>query len=306
MMVTALSGRVAAVLMMLSASAPAPSVAPSAPGAADPNEILVVGSKATRHAVEAFVDDVTADADGQIAMFEQPICPAAFGLPPAYDRVIEQRIRENAARVGMETAAEPCDANVVVIVADSPAPLVAELQVKRPQMFVGLEFSQVQEVLKTKEPVRSWQAVEPRGVDGRPLQRIMFFNQGPIAGNGAWHNPWTLDSRIAAKIKPRLVSSFVVINADAVDGLTLTQIADYASMRSLARTRFTTALTHRTILQVIDGAERDRSIDQLTAWDLGYLRALYRTSNGVSAHAQQSDIAAVMKRELDGSDVVER
>ena len=268
---------------------------------AQPDTIVVTGSKSTRRAIENDVQNVTVDTDGQIAMFEQPICPASFGLPESYNRMIEQRLREDAARVGLRTAGERCDANVVVIVADSPGAFVAELQRKRPDMFVGLESSKVRDVMKTREPVRTWQAIEPRGADGRPLERLMFINGLP-AGPNAWFNPWTVASRLQANIRPRLVQSFVIIAADAVDGLTLTQIADYAAMRALARTRFAPALNRRSILGIIDSAEQDRTIAQLTTWDLAYLRALYRTSNGVSSHMQQVDITTVMDRELANSE----
>ena len=294
MAATVLSLAMSTVLLTMSASAVAPSSPPS-----EPNTIVITGTKPSRPAIHNFIDDLTVDTEGQIAMFEQPICPASFGLPEDYNRIVEQRLREDAARVGLRTAGERCDPNVIVIVADSPGPFVAELQRQRPPMFVGLEWNQVQDVLKSNEPVRTWQSIEPRGADGRPLERVMFTPAGPAAGNGVWFNPWTVGSRLQANIKPTLVSSFVVIGADAADGLTLTQIADYAAMRTLARTRVTPAPKRRSILGLIGGADRDRTVDQLTPWDLAYLRALYRTSNGVSAHMQQSDMASAMKRELD-------
>src|SRR5438105_6587086 len=77
--------------------------------AAQPDTIVVTGSKLTRRAIENDVRNVTVDTDGQIAMFEQPICPASFGLPEPYNRMIEQRLREDAAQVGLRGAGERCD-----------------------------------------------------------------------------------------------------------------------------------------------------------------------------------------------------
>src|SRR5437764_14088814 len=103
-------------LLTLSASALAPSGSPpSAPVVAEPNTILIIGTKPTRHAIHNFIDDLTVDTDGQMAMFEQPICPASFGLPQPYNRIVERRLREDAARVGLRTAGERCGANVIVI-----------------------------------------------------------------------------------------------------------------------------------------------------------------------------------------------
>jgi hypothetical protein len=305
MSTTAVSVPIAILLLLAAATAPAPPrVSPPAPTVSDPDTIVVTGSRLTRHGLETDVESVTVDTDGQIAMFEQPICPASFGLPDAYNRIVEQRLREDAARVGLRTAPERCDANVVVIVADAPGPFVAALHAKRPDMFAGLELNRIQDILKAKEPVRTWQAIEPRGEDGRPLERLMFINGMP-AGPNAWLNSGTLGSRLVAKIKPRLVSSFVVIDANALDGLTLTQIADYAAMRTLARTRFSPTLDRRSILGILQGAGQDRTVYQLTQWDLGYLRALYRTGNGVSTRVQQTDMTSLMKREFERAGAAE-
>jgi hypothetical protein len=259
--------------------------------------------KPTRDAIEEFVGRVTVDTEGQIATFQQPICPAAFGLPAAYNGVLEQRLRDDAAEIGLRTADQPCDANVVLIVSDDPSSLISTLERIRPQMFAGLEEAQIHDIVKGNQVVRTWQAIEPRGTDGRPLQRVMFLQWDasppmPIGGQGAWLNPWAANSRIEQSVRRDLVSSFVVIQADAVDGLTLTQIADYAAMRALARTRFSDDLKGRSVLAVVDGPDEDRAIAHLTSWDIAYLRALYRTSNVVAAHQQQADIAATMQRQL--------
>jgi hypothetical protein len=157
--------------LFLSALAPA-QAAPASPPA--DQAIIVTGSRPTKRAVARYVDAITAETEGQVARFRDPICPASFGLPQAYSRVIEQRLRDDAVRVGVRVADESCDANIVLIVADDPVPLVRALERKRPQMFVGLRFDEVQDLLRVKEPVRTWQAVQPRGSDGRPLERVMF------------------------------------------------------------------------------------------------------------------------------------
>lgn len=285
--------------LFLSALAPVQSAPPSPP--AD-QTIIVTGTRPTQNALTDYVESITTDVNGQIATFREPICPAAFGLPHTYNRVIEQRIREDAARVGIRVAGNLCDANVVLIVADDPGPLVAALRRERPQMFIGLENWQVEDVLRTKDPVRTWQAVEPRGSDGRPLQRVMFFGIRPIAGQGAWINPAASNSRIEQNIRPDLVASFILMSADETDGLTLRQIADYAAMRTLAQTTAPVESSGRTILSLFNHRPERMAPDGLTPWDLAYLRSLYATDNRVPAHLQESAIADAMRRELNGSE----
>ncbi len=280
--------------LLLSAAALAQQSPPPSPDQA----IVVTGTRATRKAIARYVDSITSPVGDQIARFRDPICPASFGLPAPYNRVIEQRIREDAMNVGLRVAGEGCDANVVLIVADDPGPLVKALRRERPQMFNGLEFSQIEAVLRTSEPVRTWQAVEPRGSDGRPLQRIMFFGERPVGGNGAWVNPAASNSRIQQNSQADLVSSFVVIAAQAVDGLTLTQIADYAAMRALAKTRPPTGAAAPTILRLFGQNSGSIGPSELTSWDVAYLRSLYLTNNGRAAHSQESAIAGAIQREL--------
>jgi len=266
-------------------------------------DIVVTGTKATHDAVAQYVETITADVDGQLARFRAPICAASFGLPAAYNAVIEQRIRDEAVRAGLLVAGEHCDANVVLIVADDPGPLVKALRRERPQMFSGLEFRQIEEVLRTTEPVRTWQAMAPRGSDGRPLERAMFLESAggpprPIGGNGARVNPGASNSRIRQNIQTDLVSSFVVVSAQAVDGLTLNQIADYAAMRALAKTRPPQSMGAPTILGVFDQDSSRAKASELTSWDVAYLRSLYLTDNGLAAHSQESAIAGAIRRDL--------
>jgi hypothetical protein len=283
-------------LLALAFSASATAAEPPAPASTD-EAIVVTGTKTTSKTITRYVHNITSTVDDQIARFRQPICPASFGLPAAYNRVIEQRIRDDAARAGLRVAGERCDANVVLIVADDPGPLVEALRRERPQVFAGLDYNDVRQVLRSAEPVRTWHAIEPRGSDGRPLQRVMSVDGTPGGGNGMWVNPAASNSRIQQNTQDDLVSSFVVIAAQAVDGLTLTQIADYAAMRTLAKTRAPAGLTGPTILALFNKADSRPS--ELTAWDRGYLRGLYRTSNTLAAHSQESAISGVIQRGLE-------
>lgn len=259
--------------------------------------IVITGTKPTKDAIAHYVDAITAKTDGQLARFRDPICPASFGLPHAYNRIIDARLREDARRAGLRVAGESCDANVVLIVADDPVPLVKALRRERPQMFIGVEFDQIRSVLMTEEPVRTWHTIEPRGSDGRPLQRIMLVGTRPVGGEGAWQNPTASNSRIEQNIQADLVSSFVLVEAKAIDGLTLTQIADYAAMRALAQTHAPASPGGPTILSLFNrGSE---SVSELTRWDIAYLRSLYMTDNRRAAHSQEAAMKGAIERGLD-------
>lgn len=265
----------------------------------EPETIVVTGSRLTRDAVRDFVGDITVETGDQIATFQQLICPVSFGLPEAYNRVVEQRIREVATAVGLQWGDVGCDPNLVVIVADDAGRMVSEIARKRPKLFAGLEVHQINQVLKGSGPVRTWQVIEERGSDGRPVERYAFLQIGNTFLTDVTLVRTHVQSRITKTIRPDLASSFVVLDLQAIDGLTLTQVADYAAMRALARTTPRPELGNRSIVGLLNLApDRRAALDRLTSWDLAYLRALYRTSNTVSARSQKFSMVRVIEREL--------
>ena len=79
-----------------------------------------------------------------------------------------------------------------------------------------------------------------------------------------------------------IVSSLVVFERDAVIGMSLTQLADYATMRGLTHTRPARGDERMaTILALF--ADDSRSPDALTDFDVGYLRSLYYWKPNLSA-----------------------
>ena len=265
--------------------------------------IVVTGTKPTKDAVATYVGEVTAPVGDQIASFHDPICPGVFGLPDAYKSVVEGRLREIAAAVGLRTANGRCDPNLVVLVTDSGGTLIRKLRKERPDVFGGLSFAQVDEVLRAKGPVHSWQAFELRGADGRPLDRVSLIDMGhgpqPVSDGYILRGTTDVISRTSKSVRRDIVSAFISLDVDAIDGLTLTQIADYSAMRTLAKTRVPKGFSGPSILGLFEPSSRDSAAPKLTKWDLAYLRELYATQANVSASSQRSAISGAIRRDLD-------
>jgi hypothetical protein len=269
---------------------------------AEGETIVVVGSRDRRDPVSAFVDDATMETGGQIAKFAAPICPISLGLPPGHGEVIEARVRQIAQYLGLGVAAGDCQPNVVVIVAEEGGDFVRQLRRERPRAFAALQLAELRGVMRLAGPVRAWQVVEPRGADGRPMRRISFIEGGggpPRYVANGYELAGVVPSLTSRPTRQDLSLSFVVFDLPAIDGLSLLQIADYAAMRTLARTAGAGLPARRSILTLFDnrnaGAEPVR---ELTNWDAAYLRALYGTNNVVTAQQQRSNMSRVMRREL--------
>jgi hypothetical protein len=109
-------------------------------------------------------------------------------------------------------------------------------------------------------------------------------------------------SRISTGTRLAVDGAVLVVEARALEGLTTTQLADYAAMRlfgfgdppSLPRSA-------RTILTLLDAEMGAEVPITMTPWDLSFLRALYASSETVRSPAQREEIKRHMLRELSRS-----
>lgn len=277
-----------------------------------PGDIIVTHQTWPRDAFTDFVDDVTVDVNGQIAMFRAPICPFVDGFADSQNKQIEQRIRRVAEQIGLPAAKDKCSPNVVLMVANDAAATLRGLERKNPILFQGIVPSEVRGLMRQKGPVWTWQTILESPSDGRANPSSSEYKTGSggapssAGGGGGYTSRFeenasalriTSQSRIRKTTRPDLFASFILIDFDELAGLTLTQIADYATIRTLARTQPKPNLRQRTMLRLLD-VPRDRraELDQLTRWDIAYLQALYKSTNTVSASLQKSTITAEMRR----------
>jgi hypothetical protein len=93
------------------------------------------------------------------------------------------------------------------------------------------------------------------------------------------------------------------VDLEAVGGLTTTELADYAEMRTLVATdpERVVKIGAPTILGVLAQPD-DRLLPvTLTSWDFGLLKAIYSTDNSAYARYQRGDIDQVVRQELQKS-----
>lgn len=256
--------------------------------------IVVTGERTSDEQIDAFVKALTpTPAGGQIARFETHICPAALGLPPQQRAAVEARIRLVADAVGLRVAGPKCAANVVVMVTRDKKALLDTLAKKYPALLGDLSSAERKRIREEPGPVAAWQAEAVINADGQRLS-----DEDGVAVN----HTTRVASRITAAARPTFAAAAVVVELAALDGLTPTQLADYAVMRSFARTEPAklAAAAPSTILRVIDAPAGTEVPITLTEWDFGFLRGLYAAPKNLSASAQRSEIGRTLERQLDG------
>ncbi len=266
----------------------------------DDSEIVVEGVRERQQQIRRFVDALTeAPVRGQIGRFDWAVCPAAAGLPEAQNQAVVERLRQVAEAAGIPLARTGCRANAIVIVTpDKPATL-RWLRREHPAYFRNGLGERIR-IADQDAPATAWQ------VEGRLTQDGEAVGVHNGAGDSSTGNYYVVEStrassRITAASRPHFMASLVVIQLDALRGLTTTQLADYAAMRVFARTQPSRLerSSAPTILNVIDAPMNSEVPLTLTQWDLGFLRALYGSAENHYATQQRHEMRRLLRRELD-------
>lgn len=236
-------------------------------------EIIVTGkAEPTRRTVDKQARAITQTSAYRrlpLAQFQTPVCPGIIGLPVETANLLVDRIRDNAERIGIDTAPEgKCEPNLIVIVVGNGQAQIKALKAKRGYLFRLITLAELNELAADPGPVHAW-------ANTMVLSRQGDILQGdPGQGDVPRLNVAQSQSHIFLAHRLDIISSVVMLDAQAINGLSVVQIADYATMRGFARTRPVSgdgALD--TILSLFD-ADGARP-GEMTPFDLAYLRAIY-------------------------------
>jgi len=115
-------------------------------------------------------------------------------------------------------------------------------------------------------------------------------------------------SRITAADRPVFDAAALVVEQRALDGLSTTQLADYAAMRLFAKTepQRLAASEAPTILKILDAPMGTEIPLTLTDWDLSFLRGLYASPANLYAGSQRSSITKQIMKDMKGTESGEK
>jgi hypothetical protein len=265
-------------------------------------EIVVTGQRDLDQEVADFVQALTPAAPGakQLSRFEHRICPAAAGLSPEQNRVVVERIRRVAKAAGLGVDKPKCRANIVVLLTRDKRALIETLARRHPAYLGDLSRREVRRLAETPGPAAAWHlAGPPRTADGTelPEQDGVFINRTTRVA-----------SRITMAVRPQTAAAIVVVETGALTGLTTTQLADYAAMRTLVRSdpAALTASAAPTILKALDAPMGSEVPVTLTRWDMGALRAAYESPLNLRAAAERSEIQRRLAESLQEAEPEQR
>jgi hypothetical protein len=290
-------------LILASATMSPPPDVPLPPEEQSP--IVVQGQRASERQIRNFIRELTpARPRGQLGRFESPMCPAAVGLSPAQDEQVKDRLRRVADAAGMAVAKAKCHPNVIVIVTRDKNALLKRMGSKRGDYFpIGQSGFDYHAILDPGAPVAAWQIEETRGASGRKLHEVR--NSAEVGMDGVpVQRIFGSATRITPMARQEFSGAVVVVEADAIVGLTTTQLADYAAMRAFVRTDPSklTASAANSILNVVTTPMGAPVPLTLTAWDMSFLKAYYASRLNNFAANQRSEMREKMSQDLGGAE----
>lgn len=272
-------------------SAAAPQLAPDAQ-----DEIVVRRGRpedVSRVEVQRQARDVTmADDvyDTPLARFEGHLCPGILGLRVESAMTMIDRIRDNAHHLGIRLQDDGCSPNfIVAFVPDSQAAMQGLMDTNS-TLFRYVLPEERRRIL-APGPVHIYANVEWRTRDGVPIS-MERTNYGPPVSQQAMAH-----SRIYTSTRRDIASIFVLFDQDAVRGMSLGQLADYATMRGLAQTEPPREAAMNTILNLFN--PQGPYPEELTDFDRAYLNAVYDWIPNLPAMAKIGNVNRELNRLAD-------
>jgi hypothetical protein len=269
-------------------------------------------------AVESFVKFFAASPPpiGKIARWRSEICPVTVGLPSDYDTFITQRVKSIATRVGAPVGEASCKANVDIVFTPAPQAFMDSVREKRAVLLGYHDTAQAQQVATVTHAIQAWYTTETADYDGTTSIDSAQGNRGvdvflppgspACRTTGCWlHLPEAREEHVAASrltdtLRSELFHVIVVVDMNRIAGIRLGALADYIAMLALVPTQeFDTCLELLSIANLMAPAcDKSKTSDGATAFDLAYLRAVYRMDTSASLAEQRSAIGYKMMQEL--------
>lgn len=263
-----------------------PDTGPTGP-AVDLEDIVVEGRQLEDVAAQ-FVGEVADPVRHRgLARWRNGVCVGVANLQTEMAQQMVDRISTIVEDVGLEPGEPGCSPNILVIATVDANRFTPRFVAQRPRLFLvgGSGMDQGTAALDrfrtTDRPVRWWTvSIKTDDDTGKPAVRLPGSMNGDGTGQfSVMHYAPVVNVRAASRLTTSYVDdakrSFVIVDVDKVQDVSLDQLADYVAMVSLAQIDADADTSgYATILNVFDDPAQSPG---LTNWDRAYLMGIYDT-----------------------------
>lgn len=209
------------------------------------------------------------------------LCVGTMNIPADAGQFVINRISDIAEDVGLKPGLPGCRADILILfTADAPT-LARRMVDEKPKMFrpfggtggttQGLHA--MEDFASSDAPVRWWQVTMPMTWDDSPAV-ILSQAPGSEAVLGGYIYTAGSNSRLSNLVKDEIWQTYIIVDVGAAEGMDWSRLADYLAVVALAQIDPKADTSgYPTVLNLFDAPA---STTGLTAWDLSFLRALYR------------------------------
>jgi hypothetical protein len=229
--------------------------------------------------------------DEPLARFEDPLCPGVVGLRREAAESMIGRIRANAETFGRRIAdEETCEPNLLIAFVEDGQAFLNRLEDRPGNVFTEMSRQERERLLAEAGPVHVVTRVRSRSRDGLIIPRRDNLVNVPHT------TMWSAHSKIYVATRKDIIAALVLFDRRAISGLTLDQLADYTTMRALARTLpEVESVRGESILALFSGEPRPAG---LTEFDRLYLGTLYAGLPNMPGSAQLAQLEAATGRRV--------
>lgn len=256
-------------------------------------EVVVEGRK-LREAVDDFVDEIVAPPVGRgPARWNRRVCVGVVNFRGETAQALADQVSSVALQADLDIGEPGCSPNILIMATDDGQGFARALVARKPLAFrpqysgAARSSEALERFQETDAPVRWWHVSMPM-VRGTNLPGVRMPGRDPprIPGEG----------RLRSPLRNDLLRAFVIVDANAADGIDVRRLGDYIGMVALAQIDpEADASSYDTILNLFDTAEPPLA---LTDWDLSYLNALYGAElNQRAVNQQGGEISSSMWRD---------
>lgn len=278
-------------------------VATLLPVPATADDIVVTARRADPESVrteaQAFARTVeAAPVDGQVARWNEPVCPSVSGVDKPVAAIVAAEIRAVAARSGAKVGGDTCRANVIVSFTLDARALVAAMTKRRSQLLLAASPPERAFIRDSDAPVRWWYVTDTEGADGTQMTQESAALLGqdanvPTTGTQRFANTYS-SSLVRSPFRASLKGVVVIVDAERATGTPLSDVAAYVAFVALARIKALAPVPSTpSILGLFAGGSTG-----LSKWDAAYLKALYAAPVDRTAATQRSRMTVAMVKAL--------
>jgi len=240
----------------------------------DERAIIVESQRKRREAViQEFADTITRRprVDKPLERWRGALCPMVYGIKAQYRTIIKRRFITNLEAAGLRANDDPkCRPNLLIGVVKNVDVEARKLEKEQESVFGSLLDYQIERAITEDGPVRSWSTTEVLSDRGQALNEHQDNGFG-----GAPVNQNTTATRLNNQISVATRAAVVLIDIEALDGKSLNQLADYATMRALVPTYGVSDADPRPADTILSLFSDEYAPKELTLFDRNYLKAYY-------------------------------